>query len=88
MDEMRTQQRGRTRGRRGLSALRFELLLTIVVSLLSFTALAEQPSVGAEGASGQPVAAVAAPASALRSEERRVGKECAGLCRSRWSPYH
>ena len=25
---------------------------------------------------------------ALRSEERRVGKECAGLCRSRWSPYH
>ena len=24
----------------------------------------------------------------LRSEERRVGKECAGLCRSRWSPYH
>ena len=24
----------------------------------------------------------------LRSEERRVGKECALLCRSRWSPYH
>ena len=24
----------------------------------------------------------------VRSEERRVGKECAGLCRSRWSPYH
>ena len=24
----------------------------------------------------------------IRSEERRVGKECAGLCRSRWSPYH
>ena len=23
-----------------------------------------------------------------RSEERRVGKECALLCRSRWSPYH
>jgi hypothetical protein len=23
-----------------------------------------------------------------RSEERRVGKECAELCRSRWSPYH
>ena len=23
-----------------------------------------------------------------RSEERRVGKECAYLCRSRWSPYH
>ena len=23
-----------------------------------------------------------------RSEERRVGKECTVLCRSRWSPYH
>ena len=23
-----------------------------------------------------------------RSEERRVGKECAIVCRSRWSPYH
>ena len=25
---------------------------------------------------------------AERSEERRVGKECNRLCRSRWSPYH
>ena len=25
---------------------------------------------------------------AVRSEERRVGKECRPLCRSRWSPYH
>ena len=25
---------------------------------------------------------------AVGSEERRVGKECATLCRSRWSPYH
>ena len=24
----------------------------------------------------------------IRSEERRVGKECASMCRSRWSPYH
>ena len=24
----------------------------------------------------------------LRSEERRVGKECRIGCRSRWSPYH
>jgi pSer/pThr/pTyr-binding forkhead associated (FHA) protein len=24
----------------------------------------------------------------VRSEERRVGKECRRLCRSRWSPYH
>src|SRR3546814_13626523 len=26
--------------------------------------------------------------SKLRSEERRVGKECVSTCRSRWSPYH
>jgi hypothetical protein len=26
--------------------------------------------------------------SETRSEERRVGKECRRLCRSRWSPYH
>ena len=24
----------------------------------------------------------------MRSEERRVGKECLSVCRSRWSPYH
>src|SRR3546814_13534721 len=28
------------------------------------------------------------PAQGLRSEERRVGKECVSTCRSRWSPYH
>ena len=27
-------------------------------------------------------------AAAVRSEERRVGKECHTTCRSRWSPYH
>ena len=29
-----------------------------------------------------------AAGAALRSEERRVGKECSVTCRSRWSPYH
>src|SRR3546814_15939747 len=24
----------------------------------------------------------------IRSEERRVGKECVSTCRYRWSPYH
>ena len=28
------------------------------------------------------------PSRWTRSEERRVGKECASMCRSRWSPYH
>src|SRR3546814_7759776 len=29
-----------------------------------------------------------APPRPVRSEERRVGKECVSTCRSRWSPYH
>src|SRR3546814_20231534 len=28
------------------------------------------------------------PTATIRSEERRVGKECVSPCRSRWSPYH
>src|SRR3546814_9747867 len=28
------------------------------------------------------------PSSTVRSEERRVGKECVSTCRSRWSPSH
>ena len=28
------------------------------------------------------------PRRRVRSEERRVGKECDRVCRSRWSPYH
>ena len=31
---------------------------------------------------------VVVSAGTSRSEERRVGKECVRLCRSRWSPYH
>src|SRR3546814_13523381 len=30
----------------------------------------------------------ALPVPGLRSEERRVGKECVSPCRSMWSPYH
>ena len=33
-------------------------------------------------------AKVACPRDQMRSEERRVGKECRIGCRSRWSPYH
>src|SRR3546814_19934061 len=31
---------------------------------------------------------LAAAGMGLRSEERRVGKECVRTCRSRWSPYN
>src|SRR3546814_20614895 len=34
------------------------------------------------------VGAVGPQQAAVRSEERRVGKECVGTCRSRWWPYH
>src|SRR3546814_9456968 len=43
------------------------------------------------GMVSSPVGAVGARAyrlRLLRSEERRVGKECVSTCRSRWSPYH
>jgi 2,3-bisphosphoglycerate-independent phosphoglycerate mutase len=42
-----------------------------------------QPEMSAGEVTDKVVAAVEA-----RSEERRVGKECRRLCRSRWSPYH
>src|SRR3546814_278462 len=32
--------------------------------------------------------AMGEPVDYMRSEERRVGKECVSTCRSRWSPYH
>jgi acetylornithine deacetylase/succinyl-diaminopimelate desuccinylase-like protein len=31
---------------------------------------------------------ISADGAMWRSEERRVGKECTSVCRSRWSPYH
>src|SRR3546814_377864 len=34
------------------------------------------------------VATIASTFGAIRSEERRVGKECGSTCRSRWSPHH
>src|SRR3546814_5563639 len=40
------------------------------------------------GSQGKVLAADGAVAGGVRSEERRVGKECVSTCRSRWSPYH
>jgi hypothetical protein len=37
---------------------------------------------------GLKTAKTISPSLYQRSEERRVGKECRRLCRSRWSPYH
>src|SRR3546814_19502409 len=44
--------------------------------------------VGGILADGDPRAQTPPLATLMRSEERRVGKECVSTCRSRWSPYH
>ena len=50
---------------------------------------AEGGSPAAEDLSGRkPEPDAVSGESGARSEERRVGKECLRLCRSRWSPYH
>ena len=58
---------------------------TIVAALMAGTAL---PALAISPAGDVPFAVLAQQNSAVRSEERRVGKECLRLCRSRWSPYH
>src|SRR3546814_19305452 len=37
---------------------------------------------------GRTGAGVASTVRPIRSEERRVGKECVSTCTSRWAPYH
>ena len=44
--------------------------------------------VGADPASEVYVRSKHKQTQAAGSEERRVGKECTPVCRSRWSPYH
>src|SRR3546814_5852102 len=43
---------------------------------------------GAKNGDATSTAISCPPGGSLRSEERRVGKECVSTCRSRWSPYH
>src|SRR3546814_12645743 len=40
------------------------------------------------GTTGQPKGTMHFHRDLLRSEERRVGKECVSTCRSRWAPYN
>src|SRR3546814_13324804 len=49
----------------------------------------EQVGIGAaQGPDEQPVLYRSPVDEQIRSEERRVGKECVSTCRSRWSPYN
>jgi o-succinylbenzoate---CoA ligase len=50
---------------------------------------ADEVAAALEAAPGvREAAVVGQPDPEWRSEERRVGKECRVMCRSRWSPYH
>jgi hypothetical protein len=67
-------------------------VLAGVILLLSINSSMAAPRIEPYFPESKPVEslhhAVAGPANPDRSEERRVGKECRRLCRSRWSPYH
>src|SRR5256885_5190449 len=68
-----------------INALRAGLVLGIAAALLAFvvrTSSAQQNAILVAESARAPVPYVVGEE--LRSEERRVGKEC----RSRWSPYH
>src|SRR5881392_2895855 len=68
----------------------------ITQSTQALKAIQADPSLRPNGIIIEPLGATAFPQVAKaagtagigRSEERRVGKECCALCRSRWSPYH
>src|SRR3546814_6914951 len=66
-------------GRRVADELEAEIAL---VGAATVSAFILEPVVGAT------LGAVPAVPGYLRSEERRVGKECVSTCRSRWSRYH
>src|SRR3546814_6649266 len=47
---------------------------------------ADEPAAAEGDAEDEPAGKLSL--SSVRSEERRVGKECVSTCRYRWSPYH
>src|SRR3546814_9657182 len=53
-----------------------------------YKALGGQPGTGGIAPANAGATDVQLADHAVRSEERRVGKECVSTCRSRWSPYH
>src|SRR3546814_10927531 len=59
-----------------------------VVDALGRTAFLAEHGCDDLGGLGLGKAPLAQEILAIRSEERRVGKECVRTCRSRWSPYH
>src|SRR3546814_18061534 len=54
--------------------------LTVAPALRNFAVMLGIPNASTESALAAGIV--------MRSEERRVGKECVSTCRSRWAPYH
>jgi peptide/nickel transport system permease protein len=77
-------------GRDLLSAILYGIRISVSVGALSaFVALVLGTVIGLVSAYvGGWVDSLIMRIVDIRSEERRVGKECRRLCRSRWSPYH
>ena len=65
----------------------FVVMLLVVATGLLF-GFWRQPTAAAAWTCGMLCIHAAIIRNCARSEERRVGKECYALCRSRWSPYH
>src|SRR3546814_13008757 len=79
IEEVLVQGRARTDGEEILARLGLETGRPI---------LAIDPAAARAALEALPWVAAASVERQLRSEERRVGKECGSTCRSRWSPYH
>ena len=79
---------GKTQSQPQVVAL-FLLLVSALVmeKIVSFDFLLDK-TVELDHADWSPQHVTHGVAPILRSEERRVGKECTLPCRSRWSPYH
>ena len=75
-------------GRRDAGAVPATELVAAGTAGAALRSAGSSPAERADGRAAELAGAVSAEPGRLRSEERRVGKECATLCRSRWSPYH
>src|SRR3546814_14593828 len=79
-------------GDTGVDALRHsgkgDVLLAISVAPYTTAAVERVTYAAGRGVDIVAITDSAASPVAVRSEERRVGKECVRTCRSRWSQYH
>jgi serine/threonine-protein kinase len=64
------------------------MLVAIIAAVVTYDEPAAPAGVAGVAAKVASADRAALDDRAARSEERRVGKECRRLCRSRWSPYH